>query len=79
MIYYEVHENGPVLRAYRNALKNDPNICDTANVDIQMRQLGESNNMKVCGQWETVPNNWETTGFEFPDEKSLTVFLLRWA
>lgn len=77
MIYFEVHENGAVLRAFRNAFKNDPNIDDNMNVIIQMRQLGESNNMRVRGEWLAL--NWETYGFEFPDEESLTMFLLRWS
>ena len=77
MIYFDVHENGAVLRAFRKAYYNDPNVDDNMNIIIQMRQLGESNNMRVCGEWLAL--NWETTGFEFPDEESLTMFLLRWS
>lgn len=77
MIYYEVHENGAVLRAFRKAFNQDPNVMDGAPVDVQMAQLGKSNNMRILGNlsgWD-----WETTGFEFPDEQSLAMFLLRWA
>lgn len=77
MIYYEVHENGSVLRAFRRALENDSNVADNIPHDIQMRQLGESNNMRIIGTFDG--KYWETTGFEFPDEQTLSWFLLKWS
>ena len=77
MIYYEVHENGAVLKAFRKALKNDPNVSDNVPHSVQMYQLGKSNNMQIIGKFDG--RYWETTGFEFPNEQSLAMFLLRWA
>ena len=78
MIYYEVHENGPVLRAYRNAYKNDPLVDETLPRYKQMRLLSKRNNMKIHGKQDS-HWGWETTGFEFPNEESLTMFLLKWS
>lgn len=78
MIYYEVHENGAVLKAFRNAYYNDPGVDGDKLPNEQMEQLGLLNNMIVHGIWDGFLG-WDTTGFEFPDEKSLTVFLLKWA
>ena len=78
MIYYEVHENGAVLRAFRRALANAPAgvRIDPDDHVAHIRKLEELNNMTIHGTFDG--KYWETTGFEFSDEQSLTWFLLRW-
>ena len=79
MIYYEVHENGAVLRAFRKAYHWDPALdtVDWEDKVLQMRTLGDVNNMTIHGKFDG--KYWETTGFEFPNESSLTAFLLKWS
>lgn len=79
MIYYEVHENGAVLKAFRKALANEPALDDLDFDDHvgHIHKLAELNDMIIHG--ETDGTYWETTAFEFPNEQSLAMFLLRWA
>lgn len=78
MIYYEVHENGSVLKAFRKALATEPalQVMDWENHVAHIRKLEELNDMTIHGAFDG--KYWETTAFEFPNEKSLSMFLLRW-
>jgi len=86
MIYYEIH-SGPIVHAFRNALKNDARIVDyTDHVDL-VEQLGHYNNCRVVGtefivtdhSTNQVKRTWTTDGIEFPDEKAYMWFMLKWA
>lgn len=79
MIYYEVHENGAVLRAFRKALANEPklNCIDFEDQVGRIYKLAEINNMIIHGMSDGT--YWETTGFTFSNEQSLAMFLLKWS
>ena len=71
----------PVLgadEAVRKAYMFDPALDsgDWEDVASQMCTLGKVNGMKIHGKFDG--KYWETTGFEFPDKQSLTMFLLKW-
>lgn len=83
MIRFEIHENGDVLTSFRNSfvdvkLEN----VDSMTTKEMMEMLGKLNNCQIVGT--EYPSSisgeswWVTEAIEFPDEESLSTFLLRW-
>lgn len=75
MIYLDINQ---IRRQWRNALKLDPNITDDVAIEQQIAELEAANNCKIVGGYDA--GGWHCIdGIEFPDEKSLMLFKLKWS
>lgn len=74
MIYVDIND---IRMEWRRAFKLEPNVTDDAHVLQQIAELEAANNCKVVGGYDA--GGWHCVdGIEFPDEKSLMWFRLRW-
>lgn len=75
MIYLDISD---IRMEFRRALALDPNVMDDSKVMEQIEQLNKANNCRVVGSCDA-GGWWCTDGIEFPDEKSLMLFRLKWS
>jgi hypothetical protein len=66
-----------ITMPFRRALLNDPNVSDDDPPALQMKQLGESNDMIVEGYIDGI-KYWVTDALVFPSEKEYLVFMMKW-
>lgn len=79
MIRFEIHENGAVLRAFRNAWKSDDRVPNTyLFIQDQAKHFGRVNNCRVIGSPDA-GGWWCTDAIEFDTDEALSMFLLRWS
>lgn len=78
MIHFDIHENGAVLKAYRNALRNNTKMHDDVFEQEHIEELGRTNNCRIIGSMDA-GGWWCTDAIEFDTEEALTMFLLRWS
>ena len=77
MIRFDIHENGAVLQAYRNALRNNTQGHNDVFVEAHIEEVNLANNCRIIGSMDA-GGWWCTDAIEFDTEEALSMFLLRW-